>query len=520
LREHLAALEGIDAAALTPAARLDVEVARQAFATALEGFGFGFGDVSVGSYRNSPYSVAQNVGAYVDVPQFLLDTDHTIANAADAEAYLARVELYAGQLDGETGRLQAEAARGVIAPDVLLDKTLAGLRMARAGEIGSWGLVQSIARRTTKIPGDWTARAERLCRERVAPALERQIAEIERHRARATADAGAWKLPDGEAYYAWALRAGTTTTLRPEEVHARGQEELRDLQSRMDAIMKTLGLTQGTVGERMTALSNDARYRFPDNDEGRAQIIALLNRRLAWIKARMPEVFANPVRGFVEVTRMAPEVEAGAPGAYGGTGSMDGTQPGRFWINLRTTDLHRAYSLPTLAHHEAIPGHAWQGEYTYRLPLIRTLLQFNAFSEGWALYAEQLADELGAYADDPVARLGYLQSLAFRACRLVVDTGLHARRWTRQQAIEWFAATNGSPVEEVTSEIDRYCAWPGQACGYKLGHSEILRLRGVAQQRLGARYDLRAFNDAVIGGGNVPMTVLAGVVDRYIAGTA
>ena len=193
--------------------------------------------------------------------------------------------------------------------------------------------------------------------------------------------------------------------------------------------------------------------------------------------------------GNFEIKRMAPEVEPGAPGAYGGPGSIDGKVPGKFWINLRTTDLWRTFSLPTLTYHESLPGHVWQGEYTFKLPLVRSLLAFNAYSEGWALYAEQLADELGVYENDPVGRLGYLQSIAFRACRLVVDTGLHAKRWTREQAIEWFATTNGSGVEEVTSEVERYCAWPGQACGYKVGHSEINRLR--AQGAAGARREVR-----------------------------
>jgi len=187
------------------------------------------------------------------------------------------------------------------------------------------------------------------------------------------------------------------------------------------------------------------------------------------------------------------------------------------WINLRTTGIWTRYSLPTLVYHEAIPGHVWQGEYSFRLPLIRSLLQFNAFSEGWALYAEQLGDELGAYEGDPVGRLGYLQSIAFRACRMVVDTGLHAKRWTRGQAIDWFASTNGSSVDEVTGEVDRYCSWPGQACGYKVGHSEINRLRDRARAALGQRYDFKAFNDAVVQGGGVPMTVLGRNVDAFIA---
>jgi uncharacterized protein (DUF885 family) len=210
-------------------------------------------------------------------------------------------------------------------------------------------------------------------------------------------------------------------------------------------------------------------------------------------------------------------VEPGAPGAYGGAGTIDGKVPGKFWINLHTLAVWTSYNLPTLTYHESIPGHVWQGEYTFKLPLFRSLLAFNAYSEGWALYAEQLANELGVYDDDPYGRLGYLQSIAFRACRLVVDTGLHAKRWTREQAIQWFATTNGSSVEEVTSEVDRYCAWPGQACGYKVGHSEINRLRAKAQQTLAAKFDLRTFNDALVKAGGVPMLVLARNIDTFIA---
>lgn len=305
--------------------------------------------------------------------------------------------------------------------------------------------------------------------------------------------------------------------MTPDEVHQMGLDQLAKIQSEMDAILKKQGYSQGPVGARMEALAKDPRFAFPEGDPGRAEILKFLNERIADIRGRMPQAFHTLVKGNVEVKRLPPEEEPGAPGAYGGAGSIDGTIPGKFWINLRTTSLHTRFSLPDLAYHEAIPGHVWQGEYANRMPLIRSILAFNAYSEGWALYAEQLADELGVYAENPAEKLGYLQSLGFRACRLVVDTGLHAKRWTRQQAIDWFVTANGSSVEEVSGEVDRYCSWPGQACGYKVGHSEINRLRDHAKAALGERYDFRAFNDAVVLGGNVPMTVLGHVIDRHIA---
>jgi uncharacterized protein (DUF885 family) len=305
--------------------------------------------------------------------------------------------------------------------------------------------------------------------------------------------------------------------MTPEQIHDRGQEELRALQSQMDAILKREGMTQGTVGERMTALGKQQRFRFEESDAGRARLMAFLNERVADIRSRLPRAFATLVPGNLEIKRMPPEVEPGAPGAYGGAGTIDGKVPGKFWINLHTMNIWTTYSVPTLTYHESIPGHVWQGEYTFKLPLFRSLLAFNAYSEGWALYAEQLASELGVYDNDPFGQLGYLQSIAFRACRLVVDTGLHAKRWTREQAIQWFVTTNGSSIEEVTSEVDRYCAWPGQACGYKVGHSEINRLRTKTQAALGRKFDLRQFDDLVVKSGGVPMLTLARIVDAFIA---
>jgi uncharacterized protein (DUF885 family) len=516
LKADLARAEAVDAAGLTHSTRTSVEVVRSAYRVALEGFAQPYGDVAVGGWRNTPYVVIQNVGAYLDVPRFL-DSDHPVKNAADAEAYLARLDSYAAQLDGELGRLKAAAAQGLIAPAFLIDKATAQMTMSVKGAREGGGLVESLERRTKDIPGDWAARARSIAQQKIAPALERQLAELTAQRARATMDAGMWARPQGPEFYRWALKASTTTTMTPDEIHQMGLDQVAELHGRMDVILKSLGYTKGTVGARMTALSNDPRYKFAEGDPGRAEIMAFIQERLKIIRAQLPRAFRTLVRGNLEVKRLPPEEEPGAPGAYGGAGSIDGSIPGKFWINLRTTDLHRKYDLPDLAHHEAIPGHVWQGEYSNQLPLIRTMLAFNAYSEGWALYAEQLADELGVYDGFEVGRLGYLQSLAFRAIRLVVDTGLHHKRWTREQGVRYFVETNGSKPEEVASEVDRYCSWVGQACGYKIGHTEIVRQRTRAQKALGSRYDLRDFDDAVVKGGNVPMDVLAKNVDDYIA---
>ena len=515
LRADLAAVEAMDTAPLDPATRTTVEVIRSAYRTALDGFALPYGDVAVGSWRNTPYVVIQNVGQYIDAPN-LLDADHPVREAADAEAYLSRLEALPATLDGETERIRAARGFGLVPPAVLLDRTIAQLERTLTDARLGGPLVASLARKAAAIPGNWEARATALVTERTVPALERQLAEIRAERAVATDVPGMWSRPRGDEWYAWALRADTTTNMSPDEIHQRGLDELKTLHGRMDPILRGLGYTTGTVGARMTALGKDRRYRFPEGDPGRAEIIALMQSKIDYIRTRMPDAFRRLARGNLEIRRIAPAEEAGAPGAYGGAGSIDGKIPGKIWLNLGDTGRHTRYSIPTLGFHEGIPGHVWEGEYSNSLPLIRSLLQFGAFSEGWALYAETLGDELGAYEGDPVGRLGYLQSIAFRACRLVVDTGLHAKRWTREAAIDWFVTTNGSGRNEVTTEVDRYSAWPGQACSYKVGHSEMLRQRELAKAAMEEHYDLRGFNQAVVDGGNVPLDVLAENISRYI----
>ncbi|GAA4006954.1 DUF885 domain-containing protein [Sphingomonas humi] len=517
LRSDLQRVNGVDLSALTPANRTNIEVVRSAYSTALEGFAMPYGNITVGGWRNTPYVVIQNVGEYLDLPRFL-DADHQIETAADAEAYLSRLASGPAQLDGETARAAEARGKGLVPPDFLIDKALVQMRQSLQGAKSGGGLVESITRRTAqkKIAGDWEARARAIATGPYAAALERQIAELERQRAVAIGAPGISARPAGNDFYRWALKASTTTSLTPDEIHQIGLTELRELQGRMDPILRSLGYTQGSVGKRMTALGADPRYKFAPGDPGRAEILAFIQERLRLVRAKLPEMFNTLVPANLEVRRLPPEEEPGAPGAYGGGGSIDGTIPGKFWINLRTTELHTKFDLPDLTHHEAIPGHVWQGSFARKLPVIRSLLAFNAYSEGWALYAQQLADEFGLYDDFPAGRLGYLQGIAFRACRLVVDTGLHAKGWSREQAVRFFMEENGTKEPEARSEVDRYCSWVGQACGYKIGHTAINRQRTRTQTALGSRFNIKTFNDALLLGGNVPMDVLALNVGEYI----
>jgi uncharacterized protein (DUF885 family) len=523
-RKRLAQLKTFDLSDLGKPAHLDAAVARTAHEIAVDGFAFGFGDAiildpNIG-FRNTPYVVNQLGGAFIDFPDFL-DSRHTVATEQDAVAYADRVDAYARDVDGETERLAHDRQAGIVAPDFVLDKTIKIIGGGAAEKPDQSGVVASLQKSLAKAKLDDKIldRVKQSMATGVIPALQRQVEELKKHRAVATSDAGVWHFKNGDEYYRWVLKAGTTTNRSPQEIHQLGLEQVKTIQSRMDAIMEKQGIVGGTVGQRMQALGKDPSQLYPNTDAGRAQLLAYLNGRIADVRTRLPRAFATMVPGRLIIKRVPPSIEAGAPGGYAAAGSIDGKVPGQYYINLKDTSVWPKFSLPTLCYHEGIPGHIWQGDYANRMPLIRSMLAFNAYSEGWALYAEQLADELGVYEGDPLGELGYLQSMGFRACRLVVDTGLHAMRWTRDQAVDWFVNTNGDPRASVEREVDRYCAMPGQACGYKIGQLEIDRLRDKAKAALGPKYDLRHYDDAVVLGGSVPMTLLETVIDGFIAKT-
>jgi uncharacterized protein (DUF885 family) len=523
--ERLARLRAINPATLSAKDKVNHETVAYALELGVGGAKFNYGDNTLTAAMNEsagPYVVNQQAGDFNTVPEFL-DSQHTVATKPDADAYLARLQAFAVALDQETDRVRRDAGHGVIAPDFILDTCLAQMADFRAKPATSSRLVGSLADRVHAkgIAGDYQAQASKLVADAVYPALDRQIAALRAVRTHATSDAGVWKLPDGEAYYAWLLKTGTTTPMNAAEIHKVGLEQVDAIGARMDELLQKQGLTQGSVGLRMKALGEDPKNLFPNTDAGRAQILDYLNGRLAAVRQRMPQAFNVRLKANVIIKRVPADIEAGAPLGYENDGSIDGTRPAIYYINLHDTANWPRFSLPTLTYHEAIPGHVWQGAYVQEsnsLPLIRSILSgFNAYVEGWALYSEQLGDELGMYDDDPLGRLGYLQEQRFRACRLVVDTGLHALRWTRNQAIAYLVDTNGEAHGAMQSEVDRYCASPGQACGYKVGHNEINKLRDKARATLGPRYRLQDFDDVVVETAGVPLTVLDGVVERYIA---
>lgn len=518
-RERLAALARIAPERLSPAARVDHEVTTYTYRRIVDGgskYDFGEGPTGFRFAPYSPYVVSQLTGAYQSVPDFL-SSRHPIQTADDAEACLTRLQAYATTLDANTAALSIDAAKGVLAPDFALDAALAQLRRQRAPAAADASVTRSIAARAAKagLSGDWAGRAAAIVGGGVQPALDRQIAALEAVRAKATSDAGAWKLPDGDAFYADAVAFQTTTRRTPEEVHSLGLQQVAELDAQMDERLKRLGLTDGTVAQRLTALSARPDQPYPNTDAGRAQLLAELNAQTAAMRARLPSVFKTLPAAPVEIVRVPPDIEDGAPNGYAQPPSLDGSRPGRYYINLKDTAEWPRFNLPTLTYHEALPGHVWQGSISLgsqEIPMLRRAgMGFAAYGEGWGLYAEQLAAEMGVYEGDPLGEIGYLQSMQMRAVRLVVDTGLHFKRWSRDQSTDYMVEKAGLLRARAQREIDRYCVWPGQACAYKIGHVEWVRLREQAKRRAGAAFDLKAFHDVLLRG-PMPLVVLEQVV--------
>jgi uncharacterized protein (DUF885 family) len=413
------------------------------------------------------YPVNQMQGEQNGLPRFLTDIHH-IGSIADAEDYIARL----GKVEGVSGE------------------------------------------RRTQLKGE----VEKTIESSVYPAYDRLIAFFEHQMTLVTGNYGVWSLPDGDAYYDHQLRQHTTTKMTADQIHALGLSEVDRIQAEMDAILKDQGLIEGTVGERMTQLGDDERYTYPNTDEGREQILERFTEIIGEISGIMPDYFLHLPKSGVEVKRVPEFSEKGSAGAYYYPPSMDFTRPGVFYANLRDLKEHPKWEMRTLAYHEAVPGHHTQSALQMELkdvPTFRNILGFTAFAEGWALYSERLAWEAGLQ-NDPLDNLGPLKAELFRAVRLVVDTGIHRQRWTREQAIDYMVDRTGMVLHDAVAEIEPYFVMPGQATAYKVGMIKILDLREKAKQELGNKFDIREFHDVVIGDGNMPLDVLEQQVDAWV----
>ncbi len=505
---RLAELQTIDRAALSPSAAIDYDTAHYVYRTMDDQYGrYGFSDINL---RPSPYPVSQMNGGYYWLPDGI-GTRSPMGSPADADRYVAKLEQFAVVLDQETEQLIHEAGQGVIPPDFILEKTTRQIAVLRDTSPAENPLLSSALTRAAAagLTGVDT-RAVAVFNDRIRPALTRQIAALDALKPRANSDAGIWAKPDGEAYYVSGLHSNTTAEYAPGELHQLGLTWVRELSEEMDALMRAQGLTEGSVADRMAILDQDPRFLKPSTDEGRQAVIDFANAHIDAVRPLLPRAFTVLPDYPVEVRRVSPAIEAGAPGGFY-SASSDPNQPSVIFLNLRLVEENTLWRTPTLLHHEGIPGHHFQASVMKAsggMSAFRRAVRFSAWTEGWALYAEQLAAEIGAYDSDPFGRIGYLQGQLFRACRVVVDTGIHHARWTRREAIDWMVANAGELPEAAEREIDRYCVYPGQACSFMVGKQGILAARAQAASALGDRYDLRAFNDMVLASGPLPVAVL------------
>jgi uncharacterized protein (DUF885 family) len=503
-REALALLQQIAPASLSPSAALNREIVIYGLERNLVAYPrFGISSVQ------NPYDISQQDGNYFSIPDFLNST-HPIVNAADAEAYLSRLSEFAKLLDFETADQRAQAARGYLAPGWSLDLALGQIAKLRSQPAASSGLVTSLAGRARAkgIAGDWAGRATKIVEREVYPAIDRQVAMLKELRPTTRPGDGATRLPDGEALYAAALAEATTTTMTPDEVHQLGLSQVAEYTGTLDGLLKQAGFTQGSVGERLAALNSSPAQLYPDTDAGRAALLASLNANVKMMMGLLPKAFATLPKQPLEIRRVPVDIQDGAPNGYYNIASMDGSRPAIYWINLKSTHDWPKYSLPSLTYHEGVPGHHLQlslAQASKDIPMLRKISFYNSYIEGWALYAEQLSDELGGY--NGIEKAGYLQSFLFRSARLVVDTGLNAKGWSREKAVDYMTATTGFPRSRVQREVERYCCSIGQACSYKVGHLAWLRAREEAKKTLGDKFDIRQFHE-VLKDGAMPLSIL------------
>ncbi len=478
-------------------------------------------------FRFHNYPINQMFGFQSQMPNFMM-TLHPVTSKREGRNYIRRLQLFGVKFDQIMEGLRIREAQSVIPPRFVIRRVLDEMT-AFAGQPARENPLYTVFRdklaklqrlsqadRETLLSG-----AEEAIERVVIPTYQKLIAYFTELENKSSTDDGVWKLPDGAAYYAYCLRSNTTTEYTPEQVHDIGLREVARIEGEMAAILQRLGHGDGSnAPQTLAALAKEERFQYPNTDEGRQACLDDYQRILDDMNASLDPVFAIRPKAALKVERVPEFREKTSAGAYYQPGDLGGGRPGVFYANLRNMDEVHKFGMKTLAYHEGIPGHHFQLAIAQELrgvPFFRRLLPFTAYAEGWALYAEKLAREIGAYRDDPYGELGYLDSELFRAVRLVVDTGIHAMRWTREEAIAYMESHSASAHDSVVSEIERYIVMPGQACAYKIGQIKLLELRQKAQQALGERFDLRDFHNVLLKNGAMPLTLLQQVVEGYIS---
>ncbi|MGM0429556.1 MAG: DUF885 domain-containing protein [Pseudomonadota bacterium] len=474
----------------------------------------------------SVYAVDQLFSIPVTIPQFM-QNHHAINDEEDAQNYITRLEGIGRKLDQVRANFDMQAEQGVTPPKVALEGAATQIRTLLEPEPSASIFVEMLQRKlknVSEINAEQRQlllkKTESAVREHTNPAYEDLLARLDKTLETNPPNRGVWALPEGKAFYDAALRWNTSTNLDANEIHQIGLDEVARIEQRMDRLLRAQGLDKGSVGERVNTLAKDPRFAYEDSDEGREQVIADIEAALDRLNPHIPDYFSRLPEQSLQVLPVPEHAQETSPGGYYFPPAMDGSRPGTFFINLGDMASNNRWSLPTLAYHEGSPGHHFQislGQTLDDLPLLRRSLNPSAFTEGWALYAEQLAAEMGVYEDFPLGDLGRLQAEMFRSVRLVVDTGLHRKRWTPERAETYMLEKTGMNPRDVRAEINRYLVQPGQATSYKMGHLKMLSIRADAKERLGERFDIRAFHDQVLGNGALPLLVLEQVVGEWIA---
>jgi len=471
------------------------------------------------------YPVNQLFGVQNQFPSFMANT-HRLLAKRDCDYYLMRLNGVPRKFDQLLENLKAREERNILPPRFVVAEVLKEMSNFVAKPAPQNILATSFKERTAKIDKltetertDFQKRVEASITNSVYPAYQRLIDYFKSIEPKTTTDDGLWKMPDGDAFYAYVLHENTTTTLPPNEVHELGLREVSRIEAEMRAILDGNGFANTPIGQAMEKLGKDPRFLFPNDDKGRAEALAEYTRLLDTATERSKQLFLTVPKAKYEVRRVERFKEATAPGAYYQPAAMDGSRPGIFYANLRDMNEVPKWGMKTLAYHEGIPGHHWQISIAQELkgvPQFRKVIPFTAYAEGWALYCEWLAKQVGWYENDPFGDLGRLQAELFRAVRLVVDTGIHAKRWMREQAIAYMREKTGMGEKEVKSEIERYIVAPGQACAYKVGMLKIQELRARAEKELGQKFDQREFHETVLKNGALPLEILEEQVNDYI----
>ena len=471
-----------------------------------------------------PYLVNQLAGPHIDSVNVMME-QQSLASAHAVDAWLEKLDSFPSAFDGVIETLRADTAAGCLPPRILLEKTLPVLDAFLEGKAANHPLIAALDRRTSEAALSARLRSAAHKRavisldKRARPAFVKLRKQIMTMIPTGRSESGVWAQPQGDAFYAANVTALGDSPLSPDEIHDIGISEVKRVSAEMNILLAKRGLSEGSLGARMAALAKDPANQFANTDAGRAQLLDYVRARVRWAESLYPKLLPKTMipRQSLTVKRVPIATQESAPGGFYDGPSLDGSRPGIYWINLRDMAAVARFRLPTLSFHEGVLGHHTQGSIAAALadvPLLVRIGSFNAYQEGWALYAESLMAEMGAYKDDPLGNLGRLQDELFRAVRLVVDTGLHHKRWTREAAIAWMLDATGVAQSRVTAEIERYMAWPGQALGYKIGQLRLLEMRKTYRAASKKGIGLQGFHGAVLGGGPMPLDMVA---DRVAA---